>query len=244
MAMRRGVASRVDGVHVHHVHGVRQRSFGRQQHGLGGQGVVLAGAFQRAADGLDHAGIQRGGTRAWAAPSGAGAGWRSAGRSPSGRRGRNRAPRVCAGRRPDRPESFTGAENSRNRDGAGRDGTLSKTKSWRASVSISMRVGEAVPSSVTRPAATGMTRGCLSGWPGVGGVCWRERERVAACGEVIGVGDGDLGCAGLVIPALEVGQVHAGGVGHRGDEIVDRDGLVVVALRNRGPCRGGRPRAR
>ena len=40
----------------------------------------------------------------------------------------------------------------------------------------------------------------------------------------------DLRRAGLAVPAHELGEVAAGGVGEAGDEILDRRGLAVMAL--------------
>ena len=86
----------------------------------------------------------------------------------------------------DRPDSFTGAEKSRSSDGTGGLATSTKSKLVLrlrrqqhagagdcARGSPSSRVASSWPLPSSRPIATGMTSGCLSGWPGVGLVSWR-----------------------------------------------------------------------
>lgn len=81
-----------------------------------------------------------------------------------------------------------GAEKPRSTDGTGSAERPVKVQLREASLSSRTRVvspgpaspsstrGRSAPSGPSRPTATGMCSGSLSGWPAVGGVCW---ERVS-----------------------------------------------------------------
>ncbi len=91
------------------------------------------------------------------------------------------------------------------------------------------------PSGPSRPRAMGMTKGTLSGWPGVAGQLWDRVRFVAARGGVVAARRLDARRAGLAVPALELGQqpcqLRFGvGVGDGLREVVAGDGLAVVAL--------------
>ena len=68
------------------------------------------------------------------------------------------------------PDSFTGAEKPRSSDGTGRSGTSSNAKLCSVSPNSSVRAAISRPAAVQQPHRNRNHDGCLSGWPGVGGV--------------------------------------------------------------------------
>ena len=72
----------------------------------------------------------------------------------------------------DPSSSRTGAEKPSSREGTGVRSMFSNTKVCSGCSSTSSRSGHsAVPSVAMRPATTGITNGCFSGWPGLGSLC-------------------------------------------------------------------------
>ena len=57
-----------------------------------------------------------------------------------------------------------------------------------------------------------------------------QGQRVAPGSRVVGIGNRHLRRAGLMVPALETGQINPGRVLHRLGEIVDRHRLIIVAF--------------
>ena len=64
---------------------------------------------------------------------------------------------------------------------------------------------------------------------------WRaalgEVERVGARSGIMAGSDRYPWCSGLFVPALELAQIDARGIGHRGDEVFGTHRLPVVALK-------------
>ena len=58
----------------------------------------------------------------------------------------------------------------------------------------------------------------------------RQRQLQHAGGFVVASGQGDLGCAGLLVPVEEVGEVATRSLGETGDKGLDRRRLAVVAF--------------
>ena len=75
-----------------------------------------------------------------------------------------------------------------------------------------------------------MWNGSFSGWPGVAGVLWLISSVSAWRGRVVLAPDLELGRAGLRVPAHELAEVAARGVGHAAHEVLAGDGLAVEAL--------------
>jgi hypothetical protein len=84
------------------------------------------------------------------------------------------------------------------------------------------------PLGFRSPTLIGITFGCFSGWPGVGGFFWREGQGVDALGPA--VLDLQARGAGIGIPALELRQVAAGRVLEDLEPVLDGGGLAVMAV--------------
>ena len=89
--------------------------------------------------------------------------------------------------------------------------------------------GRSAPFLPTRPSASGITIGSLSGWPGVGGIGLRDVEPIGVGARIVMRRDSDLRRAGLRIPAHELRHVAAADIGEALHELLDGRGLAVVA---------------
>ena len=109
---------------------------------------------------------------------------------------------------------------------------------------LGARKASGAPSASSRPISSGIGRGCLSDWPGVGAVCWPQRQVQRLRGLVVERLDRHPRRAGLFVPAHEVRQIAPADLRRSRRRTPPLWWPSRPSARSRGPARAGSPPGR